>query len=60
MEDAPVVLEMRGVTKTFGPVTANDNISIMLRKGEILGLLGENGAGKSTLMKILYGLYSPD
>ncbi|MGB3634344.1 MAG: ABC transporter ATP-binding protein, partial [Rubrobacteraceae bacterium] len=59
-EDAPVVLEMRGVTKTFGPVTANDEISITLRKGEILGLLGENGAGKSTLMKILYGLYSPD
>ncbi|CAN5743681.1 ABC transporter ATP-binding protein [soil metagenome] len=59
-KDAPVVLEMRGVTKTFGPVTANDDISITLRKGEILGLLGENGAGKSTLMKILYGLYSPD
>ena len=57
---APVVLEMRGVTKRFGPVTANDDISLVLRRGEILGLLGENGAGKSTLMKILYGLYSPD
>ena len=57
---APVVLEMRSVTKTFGPVRANDDISIMLRRGEILGLLGENGAGKSTLMKILYGLYNPD
>src|SRR5215212_11002998 len=57
---APVVLEMRGVTKTFGPVKANDNISITLHRGEILGLLGENGAGKSTLMKILYGLYRPD
>ena len=58
--EAPVVLEMRNVTKTFGSVRANDDISITLRRGEILGLLGENGAGKSTLMKILYGLYSPD
>src|SRR5215212_1374788 len=58
--ESPVVLEMRGVTKTFGATRANDDVSITLHRGEILGLLGENGAGKSTLMKILYGLYRPD
>ncbi|MDQ4042699.1 MAG: ABC transporter ATP-binding protein, partial [Actinomycetota bacterium] len=57
---SPVVLEMRGVTKTFGAIRANDDVSISLHRGEILGLLGENGAGKSTLMKVLYGLYRPD
>jgi len=54
------VLELRGITKRFPGVLANDNISISLREGKILALLGENGAGKTTLMNILYGLYKPD
>lgn len=53
-------LEMLGITKTFQGVPANDDISLAIRGGEILGLLGENGAGKTTLMNILYGLYQPD
>lgn len=54
------VLELRGITKRFPGVLANDHIDLTLHKGEILGLLGENGAGKTTLMNILYGLYQPD
>ena len=54
------VIEMKGISKSFPGIKANDNISISLEKGEILVLLGENGAGKSTLMNILYGLYHPD
>jgi len=54
------VLELRGITKRFPGVLANDKIDITLEEGKILALLGENGAGKSTLMNILYGLYKPD
>jgi general nucleoside transport system ATP-binding protein len=53
-------LEMLGITKTFHGIPANDDISLTIRSGEIMGLLGENGAGKTTLMNILYGLYAPD
>jgi ABC-type uncharacterized transport systems, ATPase components len=55
-----VAIELRGITKAFGSVVANNNIDLSIRRGEILALLGENGSGKTTLMNILSGIYHPD
>jgi len=55
-----VIVEMKGITKRFPGVTANDSIDFDLRAGEVHALLGENGAGKTTLMNTLYGIYRPD
>src|SRR3954469_6600178 len=54
------LVELRGITKRFGPVLANDKVDLAVAPGEILGLLGENGAGKTTLMNILFGAYAAD
>src|SRR5687768_14775415 len=56
---AETLLELRSITKTYPGVTALSGVSLSVRKGEVVGLIGENGAGKSTLMKILGGVVSP-
>ena len=61
MADAPpLLLAMRGMSKSFGSVRANHDVDLLLASGDVLGLLGENGAGKTTLMNMLFGTYAPD
>ena len=60
MENSNYAIEMLNITKKFGPLYANKNVTLKIKKGEIHALLGENGAGKSTIMSILFGLYTPD
>ena len=59
-ETAAPAIELKGISKAFGPVQANKDISIRVMPGTIHGIIGENGAGKSTLMSILYGFYKAD
>lgn len=54
------MIEMRGITKIFPGIVANEDVTLQLKKGEIHALLGENGAGKSTLMSVLFGMYHPE
>ncbi len=53
-------IELRNITKTFGSVVANDKVSLSVKRGEILAILGENGSGKTTLMNMIAGIYFPD
>lgn len=54
------IIELKNVTKKFGGITALDNASLHVDKGEVVGLIGDNGAGKSTLIKTLVGVHKPD
>lgn len=56
----PIALEMKNISKSFGPVVANKNVDLTIYKGEILAILGENGCGKTTLMNMISGIYYPD
>ena len=58
--NSPAAIDLRGISKAFGPVQANDDVNMSVPKGTIHGIVGENGAGKSTLMSILYGFYEAD
>ena len=53
-------IELRNITKTFGEVVANDDVTLSIEEGEVLSILGENGSGKTTLLNVLDGIYTPD